>query len=198
MVTILCPGYHSPTLTTDFLNRLYPDWRSRENSGSLLIYPTPDYPAHDALKIIDFLQHSLTNQPNIKDIPLTFIGFSAGAVGAMGAAWLWQRSRGHVKGLIALDGWGMPVLGRFPVYRLSHDYFTHWSSAVLGKGIESFWADPAVDHLELWRSRSVPLDVSPDTVKGWWLSPTPAGKYTALPTTAREILIHWLMKLGEY
>lgn len=190
MVTILCPGYHSPTFTTDFLNNLYPDWRSREKSGHLLIYPTQDYPAHDAFKITDFLQYSLADQPDRINIPLTFIGFSAGAVGAIGAAWWWQQQGGDVKGLIALDGWGMPVLGSFPVYRLSHDYFTHWSSAILGNGMESFWADPAVEHLELWHSS--------DTVKGWWLSPTPGGKYTALPTTAKQILIHWLMKLGEY
>jgi hypothetical protein len=190
MVTILCPGFHHPTLTTDFLNAIYPNWRSREELGRLFIYPIPDYLAYDAFKIIDFLQHSLGDLSSIIEIPVTFIGFSAGVVGAMGAAWLWQQQGGHVQGLIALDGWGMPILGHFPVYRMSHNYFTHWSSALLGNGIESFWADPTVEHLELWRS--------PDTVKGWWLSSTPAGKYTALPTTAKQVFIHWLTKMGEY
>jgi hypothetical protein len=190
MVTILCPGFHHPPLTTDFLNAVYPNWRSREELGQLLIYPTPDYPAYDALKIIDFLQHSLADRSSILNISLTFIGFSAGVVGAMGAALLWQQQGGHVKGLIALDGWGVPVLDGFPVYRMSHDYFTHWSSALLGNGVESFWADPAVEHLELWRS--------PETVKGWWLSPTPNRKTTLLPMTAKQILIHWLTQMGEF
>ncbi|MGB3535379.1 MAG: hypothetical protein WBA13_17915 [Microcoleaceae cyanobacterium] len=187
MVTIICPGFHHPTLTTDFLNAIYPNWRSREELGYLLIYPIQRYLAYDAFKITDFLQYSLADQPDQINIPLTFVAFSAGVVGAMGAAWWWQQQGGHVKALIALDGWGVPVLDSFPVYRLSHDYFTHWSSAVLGNGIESFWADPAVEHLELWRS--------PDTVKGWWLSSTSNRKQT---TTAKQILIHWLTTLEEY
>jgi hypothetical protein len=184
MVTIICPGFHHPALTTDFLNAVYPNWRSREALGYLLIYPIQRYPAYDGSKIIDFLQHSMV------DTSLTFIGFSAGVVGAMTAAWLWQQQGGHVQAVIALDGWGMPVLGHFPVYRMSHDYFTHWSSALLGNGVESFWADPAVEHLELWRS--------PGTVKGWWSSSTPNGKQTALPITAKQILMHWLTTLGEF
>ncbi len=190
MVTIICPGFHDPVLTTDFLNAVYPNWRSREELGYLLIYPTQRKLAYDAVKIIDFLQYSLAARADINNIPLTFVGFSAGVVGAMGAAYLWQLQGGHVKAAIALDGWGVPVLGSFPVYRISHDYFTHWTSALLGHGLESFWADPAVEHLELWRA--------PGCVKGWWLSPTPSGKQTALPATAKQVLVHWLTTIDEF
>ncbi len=190
MVTIICPGFHDRALTTCFLNAVYPQWRSRKALGHLLIYPTERYPPYNPSTILDFLQNSSSSQHPIDDIPVIFMGFSAGVVGAMGAAWLWQQQGGQVKGLIAWDGWGVPGLGDFPVYRLSHDYFTHWSSALLGKGVESFWADPAVEHLDLWRS--------PHTIKGWWLSSTPDGKQTTLPTTAKQVLIQWLTRMGEW
>jgi len=45
---------------------------------------------------------------------------------------------GHVKAFVLLDGWGVPLVGNFPIHRLSHDYFTQ-SSAVLGSGNDSFY-----------------------------------------------------------
>ncbi|NJO19264.1 MAG: hypothetical protein HC838_03205, partial [Spirulinaceae cyanobacterium RM2_2_10] len=72
---------------------------------------------------------------------------------------LWQQRGGRVAALIAVDGWGVPDLGATPLYRLSHDHFTHWSSALLGAGAAGFWAEPAVEHLQLWRS--------PQTISGW-------------------------------
>ena len=53
----------------------------------------------------------------------------------------------------------MPLTGNFPIYRVSHDYFTHWSSGLLGAGYKGFYADPEVEHLDLWRS--------PANVYGW-------------------------------
>ena len=50
-----------------------------------------------------------------------FIAFSAGVVAAVTAAMQWQGEGGKIKGLIAFDGWGVPLLGDFPVYRVSHD-----------------------------------------------------------------------------
>lgn len=91
---------------------------------------------------------------------------------------------GQIKALIALDGWGVPLGGNFPIYRLSHDSFTHWSSALLGGGTESFYADPPVEHLELWRS--------PQTTKGWWNHQTPTGLKTATPTTAALFILEIL------
>ena len=151
-VTILiCPGVHSPQLTDSFLQGLGQD--NQAFGRNWLIFPTADYPAYSALDILVFLrQHT-------SDSAILIIGFSAGVVGAMGAATLWQQF-GRVQGFIALDGWGVPLAGNFPIHRLSHDYFTHWSSALLGAGADSFYAEPSVEHLELWRS--------PYTTLGWW------------------------------
>ncbi|MCU0568633.1 MAG: hypothetical protein MUF49_18805 [Oculatellaceae cyanobacterium Prado106] len=102
----------------------------------------------------------LSQDPSrIHQVPLFFVGFSAGVVGAIGAARLWHQWGGQVQGLAAFDGWGVPLWGDFPIYRISHDAFTHWSSALLGAGQASFYAEPPVSHLALWRS--------PETVQGW-------------------------------
>ena len=89
--------------------------------------------------------------------PVTAIGFSGGVVGIAGALLLWQQQGGRVQQLIAIDGWGMPLMG-LPVCRLSHDYFTHWSSLPLGAGKINFYADPPVEHLQMWGD--------PDRVRG--------------------------------
>ena len=96
------------------------------------------------------------------------IAFSAGVVAGFTAACQWQQQGGTIKGLIAFDGWGVPLLGDFPIYRVSHDEFTHYSSAILGTGNISFYADPAVDHLDLWRS--------PHQVRGWMIDTTNLNK----------------------
>lgn len=129
---------------------------------------------------------------------LVFVAFSAGVVGAIAAARLWQAQGGSVKALIALDGWGVPLYGKFPIHRLSHDYFTHWSSALLGSGCDNFYADPAVEHLDLWRS--------PQQTQGWQeRSPIQltgkAGlsdrKTSLIPTTATQFLRSLLNHYGE-
>jgi hypothetical protein len=150
MTVIICPGVHSPELTQEFLINL------PVAPANLLIFPTEKYPAFSAIDVLQFLKEHQS-----LDVPVVFIGFSAGVVGAIGAAWGWQLLGGEVKALIALDGWGVTLAGNFPIHRLSHDYFTHWSSACLGAGEDSFYADPPVEHLELWRS--------PYTVEGWWV-----------------------------
>jgi hypothetical protein len=115
------------------------------------------------------------------NIPLTFIGFSAGVVGAMGAAVAWELLGGKVQALFALDGWGVPTIGTFPIHRLSHDYFTHWSSALLGAGQDSFYADPGVAHLDLWRS--------PQAIQGYWVS---ARNHSKQQISLLQFLAHWL------
>jgi hypothetical protein len=90
------------------------------------------------LAVWSFLQTAADPQE-----PLLLIGFSAGVVGAIAAANLWQGQGRRVAAVIAVDGWGVPQVGDFPLHRVSHDYFTHWSSAVLGAGADSFYADPA-------------------------------------------------------
>lgn len=183
MSVIICPGIHDPALTQSFLEEL--QLNKRENR---LIFPVQEFPAYSAADIYNYLCVNL-GSPNSQASPLIFISFSAGVVGAIGAAWLWQLSGGTVKALIALDGWGMPLSGNFPIHRLSHDYFTHWSSAVLGSGEDSFYADPPVEHLELWRS--------PQTAKGWWVLSVKGKAETRTYTTSAEFLTSLLQRYGN-
>lgn len=164
MSIIICPGVHPPQLTEQFLSCLC-------LSTKPFIFPTDRYSAYSAYDILQFLRThgDISNQSS-----LLFIGFSAGVVGAVGAASLWQSLGGSVTALIALDGWGVPLVDRYPAYRVSHDSFTHWSSSVLGGGACSFWADPPVAHLELWRS--------PDRVEGWCVH-MPASAQGCHPST---------------
>ncbi|MEM9136507.1 MAG: hypothetical protein AAGB01_04060 [Cyanobacteria bacterium P01_F01_bin.42] len=97
----------------------------------------------------------------VTDAPSIYVGFSAGVLRAAAAAHI-ARQRGQtVKGLIALDGWGVPLCDdAVPVYRFSHDLFTHATSPLLG-GAGIFFADPPVPHLHLWGQ-------APQT-RGWYL-----------------------------
>lgn len=160
MSILICPGIHDPALTQGFLEglgSLFSHVSNSLSSDKLLIFPAQDYPVLSAFHIVQFLHERLGSPQETS--PVVFISFSAGVVGSIGAAWGWQMLGGKVKAFIALDGWLVPLFGNFPLYRLSHDFFTYWSSAVLGSGEDSFYADPPVEHLELWRS--------PQTVQGW-------------------------------
>lgn len=129
---------------------------SLHTSENLLIFPTQKYLAISGFNILQFVQNQLSNS----DESLLFISFSAGVVGAIQAAHAWQMLGGKISAFIAVDGWGVPLYGNFPIHRLSHDFFTHWTT--LGSGEDNFYAAPSVEHLELWRS--------PDTVNGYWVS----------------------------
>ncbi|NJO40735.1 MAG: hypothetical protein HC865_08765 [Cyanobacteria bacterium RU_5_0] len=194
MKVIICPGIHPPELTQNFLTGL------GQSIAAPLIFPADRYPAYSAKHILRFLYHQLGRS---FDEPVLWIGFSAGVVGAIGAAHLWAMLGGQVRAFIALDGWGVPLLGDFPIHRLSHDAFTHWSSALLSRG-EGFYAEPPVAHLELWRS--------PQTAYGWWVNPVvyastqeksvdvtkqsqPSISY--IPTTAAEFLCILLTRYEE-
>ncbi len=149
MSIVFCPGFHSPSLTENFISSLY--FIPRNN---IFILPTEKYPPYDGLHILQLM---------IKNIKLTqpvlLISFSAGVVGAISSAYLWQILGGKITALIAIDGWGVPLISNFPIYRLSHDYFTHWSSNLLGSGKSSFYANPPVAHLQML--------TNPDNIKGW-------------------------------
>ncbi|MCL1470830.1 hypothetical protein LAY57_09105 [Argonema antarcticum A004/B2] len=168
MSVIICPGIHEPELTESFLEGL--GWSASDKltngskSENILIFPAQDYPAYSAFHILQFLADCGVNPLDRDKSPaqLVFISFSAGVVGAIGAAWAWQALRGNVKAFIAIDGWGVPLGGNFPIHRLSHDRFTHWSSALSLSGEDNFYAEPPVAHLELWRS--------PQTTQGWWVN----------------------------
>ncbi|MBW4664417.1 MAG: hypothetical protein KME01_09490 [Chroococcus sp. CMT-3BRIN-NPC107] len=163
MNIFICPGFHLPELTRCFLQELSlsADLTSTI-SENILTFSVKNYTPLSSLHI---LQNLLTTygQP-AKAAPIVFISFSAGVIGALGAAWGWELLGGKVKALIAIDGWGVPLGGNFPIHRLSHDYFTHTTSIVLSRPEDSFYADPMVEHLDMWRS--------PSTVTGWMVSPS--------------------------
>lgn len=184
MATVfICPGIHDPLFTQNFLQGLGEFSRPQSlDLESSLVFPTQNYPAYSASHILQFLEDRWANKGTVPE--LVFIGFSAGVVGAIGAAWGWRLQGRTVNALIAIDGWGVPLYGDFPIYRLSHDYFTHWSSSLLGSGLGSFYAQPAVSHLDLWRM--------PDQVQGWQV-----GDRTLNPKlTAAEFIIEILQRHG--
>ncbi|BAZ15171.1 hypothetical protein NIES4071_70430 [Calothrix sp. NIES-4071] len=161
MAIIICPGVHNPALTDKFLTCLYEKITNIPNNSNyvnILTLPTDGILPLSGLHILEFLRSKLKSE----ETAVIFIGFSAGVVGAIAAAHLWQLQSGHVKAFIAIDGWGVPLFGNFPIHRISHDYFTHWSSLLLGGGENNFYADPGVDHLQMWEN--------PQAVQGWSVS----------------------------
>ncbi|WP_414566402.1 MULTISPECIES: hypothetical protein [unclassified Anabaena] len=180
MSIIICPGIHEPDLTKSFiLEWLDPvfDSLKRQNQGRVLIYPGHSLLALSSPHIVQFLGDRL--QHELKS-PVIFLSFSAGVVGAIGAACAWQLLGGNVKAFIAIDGWGVPLSGNFPIHRMSHDYFTHWSSSLLGGGHNNFYAEPSVDHLSMWRS--------PQSVKGCWVDSSVEVSASPVRLTASEFL----------
>ena len=189
MSIIICPGIHEQALTKKFISECFfsgADSLNASEWGEILIYPGESLLALSSLHILQFLSDRLQNE--LKS-PVVFISFSAGVVGAMGAACSWQMLGGNIKAFIAIDGWGVPLAGNFPIHRLSHDYFTHWSSSLLGGGHDNFYAEPAVEHLSMWRS--------PQTVKGWWVDPSIKDSPPPVRLTATEFL-HLLIKPCEH
>ncbi|NJP09813.1 MAG: hypothetical protein HC866_10265 [Leptolyngbyaceae cyanobacterium RU_5_1] len=190
MNVVICPGVHEPQLTQSFLERLWDECEdSHPGWAEPLIFPADHQPAYSGLHILWFLHDRLqAEHPHTYlTMPLLFISFSAGVAGAIAASWGWQQSGGTVSALIALDGWGVPLWGNFPIHRLSHDSFTHWSLALLGNGSDSFYADPGVGHLDLWRS--------PHTAYGWWMSSNPQESPKA--TTAARFLAALLHRYSD-
>jgi hypothetical protein len=179
MSIVICPGVHAPELTQEFIQGLN---ATSSYVNNFLVFPTHDYTVLSPLHILQFLQSQL-GDPQQSSPAVVFIAFSAGVVGAITAASLWQSLGGQVLALIAIDGWGVPLFGNFPLHRLSHDYFTHWSSAMLGSGRANFYAEPAVDHLTLWRS--------PQNVSGCYVE----NSQPLISLTAAEFLI---MLLEQY
>nr|WP_238718303.1 hypothetical protein [Petrachloros mirabilis] len=130
-----------------------------------MVYPAPDRSPVLSWQIVQFLRQSLPQPQSSQtgegssSVAIAFLGFSAGVVGALGAAHLWQHQGGQVQCLMALDGWGVPLWGDFPIHRLSHDSWTHWTTGGGQSSTADFYADPAVTHLDLWRA--------PQRVWGW-------------------------------
>ncbi|MGB3788388.1 MAG: hypothetical protein WA949_10280 [Phormidesmis sp.] len=168
---IICPGFNQAALTEGFVRSL-PAFTRPHVVRSLPISPFDIYQW-----MIDTLGNPATRPP------IVGIGFSAGVIGLAGALFLWQQSGGKVARLLAVDGWGVPVLG-LSVIRISHDRFTHLTTLPLGAGDINFYADPAVEHLSLWGS--------PDQVMGrctpWYQVAKDAGKRMS----AQDFLRHSL------
>ena len=166
MPIIICPGIHAPELTKSFIQGCLN--QAGEKSIDILVYPGQGYLTLSTFHILHFLCDRLgapSDRLNNKlKSPVIFLCFSAGVIGGIGAATAWQLWGGHVQAFIAIDGWGVPLGGNFPIHRLSHDHYTHWTSAYLGMGENNFYAEPAVDHLSMWQS--------PQSVQGQWTNPS--------------------------
>ncbi|MEL6778946.1 MAG: hypothetical protein AAFO06_16985 [Cyanobacteria bacterium J06597_16] len=139
---VIVGGFHEAVLTEQWV-------RSLPTFVQAYIAPTSPVLPLDIL-------HWLTEQfgaPATNQLPIVGIGFSAGVVGLAGALAMWQQQGGNVGRLIAVDGWGVPIVG-LPVCRMSHDRFTHLSTLPLDVFADAsdinFYADPAVAHLRLW------------------------------------------------
>lgn len=188
MTLLICPGIHELILTASFLQVM-------QLPPSVLVFPAERDPPYSALHLLAFLRDRLgmtaRGWPYAGQYPpLTLLGFSAGVVGVMGLAGIWQQLGGQVRALIALDGWGMPLWGSFPIHRVSHDPFTHWSSIGLGSsGHTHFYAEPAVSHLALWEA--------PHQAMGYRVVTNPALGPQRQPTTAAEFLRSLLRQYGE-
>lgn len=184
MTILICPGIHPAVETEDFLLGL-------EQAGHdltqhpLWVYPATDQPAYSAFHVFKYLgdrTQEFYPQSAYEDSadwvrraqPLSLICFSAGVVGALGAALAWQALGGVVRTFIAIDGWGVPLFTPFPTYRLSHDEFTHRSCLLMGGGRAGFWAEPGVDHRDLWRSPHTTLGKVERHDDGWGSKPAQA------------------------
>jgi hypothetical protein len=208
MGVIICPGVHSPELTQGFLEGL----GKPLDPKAVCVFPTERFPAYSAPHILKFLGEQWLDLDGRFQHPyplpsVVLVGFSAGVVGAIGVAQVLQSLGISVKALVAIDGWGVPLCnhfpwGHFPIHRLSHDRFTHWSSKLLDQTLSvgngsDFYADPAVSHLDLWRS--------PQTASGWSTLETATTQVAQLTgfgqkqyaTTAAQFIQTLLIQYGE-
>lgn len=188
MNIVVIPGIHAPSLTREFVKSLNPLLEEA------WIVPEHSVPVYSPQHVFTFLQQTWSKvspdftSSDCRSKPLIFIGFSAGVVGSLGAARLWQAAGNRVLALIALDGWGVPLYGEFPIHRVSHDFWTHWSSGYFGNTQESFYVEPAIEHLELWRSPHTASGICTSSKKSRPQQPETAA------TFVRSLIKHY----GEY
>ncbi|MBD1844492.1 hypothetical protein H6F89_14030 [Cyanobacteria bacterium FACHB-63] len=168
MEILICPGMHLPALTDAFLSQL--------SLGNCQVFPSDRFPVYSPQHLLDFFSP--------QDATL-IIAFSAGVVGAIAAARVWQRQGIRIAALIAIDGWGVPLFGEFPIHRVSHDQFTHWSSLMMGGNATHFYADPPVEHLTLWQAPTIVKGV---VVKG---IVKPSNAVVTAATFISEIVEHY-------
>ena len=163
MNIVVVPGIHSPTLNYQFIQAIQPLLEEA------WVVPGQSVPVYSPQHVFTFLhgqweQRASDSPKTGHDAPsVLFIGFSAGVVGSIGAARQWQARGGGVRALIAFDGWGVPLYGNFPIHRVSHDGWTHWSSGYWGNTQDGFYAEPPVAHLDLWRSPHTAAGIRTDS-----------------------------------
>lgn len=164
-IYVICGGFNSPVLTTNFYDYLTTISNNFNENNTIIfqldrtqnltkksgeiIYP------YDGINLYQYLRKKYQN---LSLYNLTFIGFSAGVIGAIIAGNLWQKNGGKVNKLLAFDGWGVPLISDFPCYRISHDYITHLG--YFGGEKNAFYCYPSVSHQQLWQN--------PQNIKGWW------------------------------
>ena len=148
---VICPGFHNESLTDGFVRSL-PDFAK----PYIIKHISPT----DPFAIYQWLTQTFA-APRLSGSPLVGIGYSAGVVGLTGALLMWQQQGHHVAKFIAVDGWGVPIIG-LPMSRISHDRFTHMTCLPLGAGEVNFYADPAVTHEQLWSA--------PEVARGWQMN----------------------------
>lgn len=153
---VICGGIHPLNWTNSFLKNINFESLNIKKEDILII----DNNLSSAYDGKNIYQNLVNNYGQKYQTPLIFIGFSAGVVGALIASRLWQRYGGKILALIAVDGWGVPLIADFPIYTLSHDYFTHLTLIKFDHQIDSFYSYPSVSHEQIWRS--------PSETKGYW------------------------------
>lgn len=168
MKILICPGMHPSALTQEFIAGL------QRPPEQFLVFPSDRQPVYSPQHILNFFTPSDS---------VLVIAFSAGVVGAIAAARIWQRQGIRIAALIAIDGWGVPLAGAFPIHRISHDRFTHWSSLMMGGNATHFYADPAVDHLTLWQSPEAVLGIV-----------EPSNRSVSAATFIGELLQHYTLE----
>ena len=194
---IICPGFHPPALTDCFVQSVFSqsifgqsvlnldpsNANQKVSSLELSVQFCPlvvDAFCANPAAVFDWMTQTL-GSPNQKADPILAIGFSGGVVGMAGALAFWRQQGGQVANFLAIDGWGMPIVG-LPVCRLSHDEFTHWSTLPLGAGKVNFYADPSVEHLQMWGN---PNQVSGQVREGWQ---TQKGQQMTVTEFVRQVL----------
>jgi hypothetical protein len=182
-VIVVCEGMHPPEYTAAILATIAGD--ALLSRGRVLVFsPASPWQVLSGWALRQWLEASLQVHSPTTDLPPLIVwAFSAGCVGMASLVTYWQRYRQPILACFALDGWGVPLPPEaVPIYRLSHDHFTHATSQWLGCGPINFYADPAVPHQQLWQS--------PQTVRGWQVT-TQATPAVRQPSTAAEFLCYW-------
>ncbi len=172
---VIVGGFHDEALTAQFARSL-PSFVHSYIADSAEVSPV------DPLAVHHWLSETLKKSSIASSIPVVGIGFSAGVVGLAGALAIWNQ-QGDVARLIAVDGWGVPVVG-LPVCRMSHDRFTHLSTLPLDifsdAGKVNFYADPSVEHLSLWGE--------PEAAQGWQVDRWELAEKAGMPKSAADFV----------